>query len=200
MKTFFAVLALCFGTTLAVAETARILVIGDSLSEGYGVNKEDAYPRQLELLLKDAGKDVTVINAGSSGSTSAGAVARLRWHLKVKPKILILALGANDGLRGVQPDATQKNLAQCITLAKANGVLVYLAGMKMPYNYGEKYRGAFEKIFPELVREFQIKEIPFLLQGVGGIAALNQSDGIHPNEKGHKIIAQNISKVLLKDL
>jgi len=180
-------------------EGKRILIIGDSLTEGYGVAKNKAYPHQLLLLLKKKYK-ITVVNAGSSGSTSAGAFTRLRWHLRAKPDILILALGGNDGLRGVKPAATKKNLAKTIRLAQKSKILVYLAGMKMPHNYGKDFRLAFEKIYKELIKEYKIKEIPFLLEGVGGRKEFNLPDGIHPNELGHKIIAKNLAKIIEKDL
>ena len=141
-----------------------------------------------------------MINAGSSGSTSASAFSRMRWHLKGKPKIVILALGANDGLRGTKVDATKANLGKAIDLALKANCTVYLAGMKLPMNYGEKYRKDFEAVFKALVKEKKIKEIPFLLKGVGGRPKLNLADGIHPNEKGHEIIAQTVYEVIKKDL
>ena len=133
-----------------------------------------------------------VIGAGSSGATSASALSRLKWHLKKKPDLLILALGANDGLRGVKLSATKDNLARTIDLAKQNQIKVFLAGMKIPMNYGEDYRREFESLYQSLVKEKQIGLIPFLLEGVAAEPKYNLADGIHPNEEGHKIIAQNI--------
>ncbi|EQC51376.1 arylesterase [Bacteriovorax sp. DB6_IX] len=174
----------------------KILIIGDSLTEGYGISKKDAYPTLLEKLLNQKKQKYKVINAGSSGSTSASANSRLRWHLRSKPQTLILALGANDGLRGINPKATKENLQKAITLAKKNKVRVILAGMQMPYNYGEDYRKNYSQAFKELVKENKLTFIPFLLKGVGGKKELNISDGIHPNEKGHKIIAKNLADFL----
>ncbi len=184
----------------ASAIRKRLLIIGDSLTEGYGVQKQDAFPNQLQILLDQKNKNIEVISAGISGSTSASAIKRLQWHMKKKPNILILALGANDGLRGLKPEMTKKNLDQAIKLATSKGVLVYLAGMKLPLNYGQEYRLAFESTFSDLVKENKIKKIPFLLDGVGGRKDLNLDDGIHPNEKGHKIIAKYILKNIQESL
>lgn len=186
-------LALTFLSQTSLAET-RILVVGDSLTAGYGVNQDSAFPKQLENLLKKKNHEVQVIAAGSSGATSAGATNRLRWHLKKKTDILILALGANDGLRGLPVESTQKNLAEAIDLAKKNKIKVLLAGMKMPTNYGEDYRNKYEKVFLDLSQEKQVTLIPFLLQDVAVKKEYNLADGIHPNEKGHLLIAENLLK------
>ena len=178
------------------SELIKILVLGDSLTEGYGVAKEDSFPSQLENELKENYPKIKVISAGSSGSTSASAYKRLKWHLKSKPQILILALGANDGLRGISPQTTKENLKKTIQLAKENRIEVVLAGMQMPYNYGEEYRKSYAKTFTDLSQELKLNTIPFLLEGVGGIKEMNLADGIHPNEKGHKKIARNISRKL----
>jgi acyl-CoA thioesterase-1 len=183
-------------TSFAQANIHKILIIGDSLTEGYGVAKKDAYPSLLEKILNQKENKFKVINAGSSGSTSASAFSRLRWHIKSKPQTLILALGANDGLRGIKPESTKKNLQRAITMAKDKGVTVILAGMQMPYNYGEDYRKKYAMVFKSLVKENKIAFIPFLLKDVGGRKELNLADGIHPNEKGHKIIAANVAKEL----
>lgn len=171
-----------------------VLILGDSLTEGYGVSKTAAFPNQLQVLLnqKFAKQKTKVINAGSSGSTSASALSRLKWHLRSKPNVLLLALGANDGLRGFSVSATKKNLQKTIALAKENKIKVILAGMKLPLNYGEKYRNDFESTFKDLAKSEKIEFIPFLLKDVGGQPQLNLPDGIHPNEKGHKIIAENL--------
>ncbi len=184
------------------SEAKRILIIGDSLTAGYGVAKTAAYPAQLENLIrtKHPEKNISVVNAGSSGSTSASAASRLQWHMKKKPSLLILALGANDGLRGTPLESTEKNLGKAIDLAKENKVTIYLAGMKLPMNYGKDYRRKFEELFAKLVKEKQIKKIPFLLKGVGADPKLNLSDGIHPNEKGHKVVAQTVYEAIRGDL
>ena len=193
------VLSILFWSQAIIAKK-KILIVGDSLTEGYGVAKDSAYPNQLQILIDKNKMDYQVINAGSSGSTSASAPNRLKWHMKSKPEILILALGANDGLRGFEVSSTKENLGKAIDMALKNNVKVYLAGMKLPMNYGKKYRAQFESIFTELQKEKKIKLIPFLLKDVGGVKDLNLADGIHPNEKGHKIIAKTVYQFIKKDL
>jgi acyl-CoA thioesterase I len=182
------------------ANASKILFLGDSLTEGYGVQKSDSYPSQLQLLLNKKGLKVVVINAGSSGSTTASGPSRLRWHLKSAPKILVLALGGNDGLRGVKLESTKINLEKTITMAKGKGIRVILGGMKLPHNYGSEYRKKFENLFQTLASKHKVLFIPFMLKDVGGINSLNLPDGIHPNEKGHKIIARNILPIIIKAL
>jgi acyl-CoA thioesterase-1 len=172
--------------------TVRILALGDSLTEGYGVEKDEAYPFLLEQALRDRGHDVEVVNAGISGSTSASALGRLKWYLRAKPDILILALGANDGLRGLSVAKMQQNLEQTIDLAQSRGMKVLLAGMQMPLNYGPEYTASFREAFPEVAERRQVALIPFLLEGVGGIPEMNIADGIHPNPQGHQVITQTV--------
>lgn len=201
MKNLVVIAFICFGFTSGFAkDSKRLLILGDSITEGYGVSKSDAFPSQLQKLIEKEKKDVTVVSAGISGSTSASALKRLQWQMKSKPDILILALGANDGLRGIDPKVTKKNLDEAIKLAKSEDVEIYLAGMKLPLNYGATYRTAFEKVFTDLVKENKIKSIPFLLEGVGGQEKLNLADGIHPNEQGHKIIADYVLSVIKESL
>lgn len=176
------------------AET--ILFLGDSLTEGYQLSREEAYPAIIERTLKKENKNIKVINGGVSGATSASGLKRLDWYLRAKPDIIVLALGANDGLRGLNLTDTEKNLSLVIIKAQERGMLVILAGMKIPTNMGESYRRDFEKLFPRLSKKFSVKLIPFLLEGVGGIPAMNLPDGIHPNPKGHLKMADNVLKVL----
>lgn len=192
-------MALLLMTSRAMAEK-RILIIGDSLTAGYGVSAEAAFPNQLELLLKAKRPGVQVIAAGSRGSTSASASSRLAWHLKKKPDMLILALGANDGLRGLPVESTRENLGKAIDKAKAEGIVTLLAGMKMPSNYGEEYREKYEALFSELAKEKEIPFIPFLLEGVGAVSEMNLADGIHPNEQGHRKIAETLLKTVEEHL
>ncbi len=180
------------------AET--ILFLGDSLTEGYRLSKEEAYPAVIERALKAKNKVVKVINGGVSGATSASGSKRLDWYLKSKPDIMVLALGANDGLRGLKITDTEKNLSNVISTAQKRDITVILAGMKMPTNYGEPYRSNFEKMFRSLAKKYKIKLIPFILEGVGGKPELNLPDGIHPNPKGHEIMAKTILKVLETEL
>ena len=174
-----------------------IVCLGDSLTEGFGVAPEHSWPSLIHDRLIGDHPDVRIINAGISGATSASAVACLRWHLRARPEIRILELGANDGLRGVETEATRKNLRDAIELAKENGVKVLLAGMKLPPNYGPEYTERFERIFPELAEEMQVALIPFLLEGVAGDPSLNLPDRIHPNARGYERVAENVLEHLL---
>jgi len=175
-----------------------IVCLGDSLTEGYGVAPNDAYPARLERRLHDLGYDaVRVVNAGINGSTTASAVSRLRWQLRNEPDVLILALGANDGLRGVDLESTRAHLAEALVLAKANGVRTLLAGMQLPPNYGPEYTREFERVFPQLAREHDAALIPFLLEGVAADASLNLADGIHPNAEGYRRVTENVLEPLL---
>lgn len=175
----------------------NIVVLGDSLTAGYGVDKEDAFPSILQQLLHQNGfQNYRVINAGVSGSTTASGKSRLKWFLKSRPSILILALGANDGLRGLQLKQSQKNLEEIILEAKRLKIKVILGGMHVPTNYGEKYQTEFHQMYKTLQKKHKLILIPFLLEGVGGKKDLNIADGIHPNSKGHVIIAKNVYKYL----
>lgn len=173
----------------------NILFLGDSLTEGYGVPKKDSYPQLLQEKLKKEYPKWKVRNASISGSTSASCSKRLKWQLKSKPAIIFIALGANDGLRGIKPSVTKKNLKKCIQLALNTGISskqIVLAGIKMAYNYGKEYRSAFDKVYPELAKELKLSFIAFLLDKVAAEKKMNQSDGIHPNENGHKQLLANI--------
>ena len=173
-------------------------MLGDSLTAGYGVEKEQAFPTLVETRLKEMGfPDIKVINAGFSGSTTASALSRLKWYLRIKPDILLLELGGNDGLRGLAIKELETNLAVTIELAMAQGMKVVLAGMKIPPNYGAQYTREFESVYPALAKRFDITLIPFLLEGVGGEPDLNISDGIHPNPEGHKIVSETVVRHLV---
>lgn len=203
MKTLVLLLFSVMGLAQAqpgVQYDQTLVIIGDSLTEGYGVKQEDAYPHKLQLRINQDNLKWRVLNQGISGSTSASAPSRARWVLKKPPQIAILALGANDGLRGLKPQETEKNLEQAVILLKDAKVRVYIADMKMPPNYGGKYRKQFEQTFSKLARKHQLKLIPFFLEGVAGVPSLNLKDGIHPNALGHDKIADNIYKFLKADL
>jgi acyl-CoA thioesterase I len=179
----------------------RVLALGDSITEGYGVALTQAYPAVLESRLRARGfAGVSVVNAGIGGSTSASAVSRIRWHLRAKPDLVVLALGANDLLRGLPATSAQANLREALALLRQNSIPVILAGMRVPPNYGARYRREFEAIYPRLAREFGAPLIPFLLEGVGGVRELNQDDGIHPNEKGHAAIAALVEPYVVREL
>ncbi len=174
-----------------------VVCLGDSLTEGYGLAPEQAYPSLLERTLRGRGHAVRVVNAGISGSTSASAVSRLRWQLRSRPDVVVIALGGNDGLRGVDVAVTEANLSRAIELALQSGARVLLAGMKLPPNYGPEYTAAFEAIFPALAAKHRIARLPFLLEGVAANPDLNQADGIHPNARGAEIVARNVLEALL---
>lgn len=175
-----------------------ILCLGDSLTEGFGVAPKHAYPAVLEARLHAEGYEhVRVINAGISGSTSASAVSRLKWQMRARPDVLILELGANDGLRGVRVGDTRKNLAAAIALAQKGGTRVLLAGMKMPPNYGPEYTRDFEQTFTLLGAQPGVVLIPFFLEGVAGEPRLNLPDGIHPTAEGYRIVVDNLLPHLL---
>ena len=183
----------------------RILILGDSLTEGYGVSAQQAFPSLLEKKLNDEffsdkNSSYEIINAGISGSTSSGGVSRIEWLLKSKPDFLILALGGNDGLRGVPVEETKNNLEKIILAAKSKDIPTLLAGMKMPPNYGIEYTREFSKQFEDLANQENVPLIPFLLEGVGGNPSMNLPDRIHPNPSGHQKIAQTVYQNLINHL
>jgi len=167
-----------------------VVAMGNSLTEGLGVAEEDAYPARLEVLLRNGGYDVRIVNAGISGETSSGARSRVDWMLTLNPHVVILETGANDGFRGVSPVLIKENLVAIIREFKKNGVVVVLGGMKMVRNLGSDYSDAFERVYTEVAREEELLLVPFFLEGVAGREELNRSDGIHPNEKGYALIAE----------
>jgi acyl-CoA thioesterase I len=177
-----------------------ILFFGDSLTAGYGLSPEEAFPALIEKELNKKPNTVKVTNAGLSGETSAGGLARIDWVLRQPIDVFVLELGANDGLRGLPLDQTRKNLQGIIDKVKAKypKVKLVLAGMMVPPNMGKQYSADFKNIYPELAKKNNATLIPFLLDGVGGNEKLNQADGIHPNVEGHKIVARNLSLILGK--
>jgi acyl-CoA thioesterase-1 len=172
----------------AAAEELRLLALGDSLTAGYGLARRDAFPARLEQALRDAGHAVRVIDAGVSGDTTAGGRARLDWALADKPHAAIVELGANDGLRGLDPGATEANLDAIVGRLKAAGVAVLVAGMKAPPNLGREYGAAFDAVFAEVAARHGVALYPFFLDGVAADPALNQRDGIHPTAAGVQVI------------
>jgi acyl-CoA thioesterase I len=178
------------------AAPPKIVVLGDSLTAGLGLAVRDAYPSLLQERLKTQGLKFEVVNAGVSGDTSAGALSRLDWSLQGDVRVLVVALGGNDGLRGLPPEQLQRNLAQIIERAQARRIEVILAGMEAPPNYGRDYIVSFHKVYPALSKRYGVPLVPFLLQGVAGTEALNQADGIHPTAAGARIVADNVWAVL----
>ena len=181
-------------STASAASSAEHLIValGDSLTAGLGVGADEAYPALLEARLRREGFDYRVVNAGVSGDTSAGGLRRLDWALKLKPDVLIVALGANDGLRGQPPEALRANLTRIVERARGAGARVLLAGMRVPPNYGDDYARAFAAVYPSVARATGVPLAPFLLDGVAGDPRLNQADGIHPTTEGQRVIAEHL--------
>ena len=173
-------------------DVPRLVVLGDSLTAGLGLAATEAYPSRLQERLDAAGYQLQIANAGVSGDTTAGGLRRLEWALNGGADVLIVALGGNDGLRGLPVDQMKENLGQIITTAKARGAEVLLVGMEAPPNYGEVYTAAFRDAFHQLAREHDVALVPFLLEGVAGVPDLNQSDGIHPNAEGATRVAEHL--------
>jgi acyl-CoA thioesterase-1 len=201
-RTYF-ILALCwmFAGSVTPGESApsleprskgTIVAVGDSLTAGLGVHEEEAYPAQLEKKLRAAGYDWKVVNAGISGETSSGTLSRINWVMKLKPDIVILETGANDGLRGIDPAVTRKNIDETIRILKERNVTVVLAGMRMVRNLGKEFTKGFADLYPFLARKHGLILVPFFLQGVAGDPSLNRPDGIHPTAEGYRIITENI--------
>src|SRR5262245_1231127 len=179
-----------------VASRPRIVILGDSLTAGLGLPKDEAYPTLLQQRLDKEGLNYEVVNAGVSGDTSAGGLARLDWALEGDVRVLIVALGGNDGLRGLPAEELKANLSHIIERAQKRGIRVMLAGMEAPPNFGQSYIVSFHQIYPDLARQYRVSLVPFLLQGVAGNETLNQRDGIHPTAAGARIVADNIWPVL----
>ncbi len=178
-----------------------ILFLGDSITAGYGVAHEQSYPVLLGQKLKSRGIDhVQIINGSISGSTTASALSRLKWFQNASPDLLVLALGANDGLRGLSVEKMKENLNKAISFAKRSNMAVILAGMQIPPNYGPEYAHQFKQVFTTLANDHGIVLIPFLLEGVGGRPQMNQPDGIHPNREGHQQIAKTVFPFILKQI
>jgi len=179
-------------TAANAAEPLRIVVLGDSLTAGYGVADRQAFPVQLEQALQAAGHRVVVSNAGVSGDTSAGGLARLDWTLADRPQLVIVELGANDALRGLPPEQTRQNLDAIISRLKSEGIAVLLAGMRAPRNLGSDYYTKFDRLYPELAEQHRVAFYPFFLEGVATEPRFNQADGIHPNPDGVQVIVRGI--------
>jgi acyl-CoA thioesterase I len=195
-----AVLA-AFATAPAMAvdgDAIRILVLGDSIAAGYGLPPDRSFPARLQDKLKAEGHAVKVINAGVSGDTTAGGRARLDWALADKPEAAIVELGGNDGLRGIPPTETKANLEAILARLKSAKVRILLTGMLAPPNMGESYESAFNALFPELARRYNVAFYPFLLDGVAAQPALNQPDGIHPNDQGVAVLVDRLAPYVVR--
>lgn len=180
------------------AELLRILFLGNSLAAGLGLDPAQAFPALIGAKAAALDLPVRVVNAGVSGETTAGGLARINWLLQDRVDVLVLELGANDGMRGIDPDVTKANLQAIVdrTRARYPEAAIVLAGMQIPTNLGPSHTAAFRRIYPDLARENSLTLIPFLLEGVGGIPELNQADGIHPTAEGHALIAKTVWQVL----
>jgi acyl-CoA thioesterase-1 len=177
---------------VTTAEPKTLVFLGDSLTAGYGLPEEQAFPALVQEFLRKDGFDWRVVNAGISGDTTQGGLKRLKWVLRANPGLVFVALGGNDGLRGLKLENTQANLEEIILRLKEENVRVVLAGVLLPTNYGEPYREQFKSLYPILAKKHEIPLLPFLLEGVAGISELNQADGIHPNEAGQKKVAEQV--------
>jgi acyl-CoA thioesterase I len=178
--------------------TKTILFYGDSLTAGYGLSEEEAFPALIDKKIKQQGKSWKVINAGLSGETTAGGLSRIDWMLRQPVDIFVLELGGNDGLRGLPLDQTKTNLQSIIDRVRAKNpnVKIIVAGMMVPPNMGPDYTQQFNSVYPDLAKKNKAVLIPFLLEGVGGIEKLNLPDGIHPNVEGHKVVAETLWKTI----
>lgn len=174
----------------------RLVALGDSLTAGLGLERTQAWPALVQRRLDQAGYDLEVVNAGVSGDTTAGGLRRLDWALDGDVRILVVELGANDGLRGLPVDQMRENLSRIITTAKARGIAVLLCGMEAPPNFGPEYTREFRAVFHDLARTHDVALLPFFLEGVAGDAALNQGDGIHPNVDGTRRVADLVWQAL----
>jgi acyl-CoA thioesterase I len=193
----FAIAAAAFGLALATGAAAeqrpvKIVAFGDSLTAGYGLPAADAFPVKLARALEAKGTHVQIVNAGVSGDTTTGGLARLEWSLPSDADAVILELGANDALRGIDPEVTKKALTAILSRLKQQGVAVLLCGMYAPPNMGKDFGSAYRQMYPELARTYDAILYPFFLDGVAGLAELNQPDGIHPTAKGVDLIVERI--------
>lgn len=170
-----------------------VVFLGDSLTAGYGLGGEQAYPALVEKRLEEQGIPLKALNAGVSGDTTAGGLARLDWLLSQKPGVVVVGLGANDGLRGLPLEHAERNLREIVRRSKASGARVLLLGMQIPPNYGPEYAQGFADMYPRLAKEMDVPLVPFLLEGVGGVADLNQADGIHPTAEGQEKVADLVT-------
>lgn len=194
------ILCLLLVESKAFAKEKKLIILGDSLTEGYGVAQEAAFPTLIQKKFA-ADKSEWVIQAsGSSGSTSASALGRIKWLVKDKPDAIMILMGSNDGLRGFKPEDTEKNLAEAIQWSQQNKIKIIIGQLHVPPNYGKDYEKKFSAVYPRLAKKYKVPLAPFLLDDVAGHSELNQVDGIHPNEKGHAIVAENMYRYLKSEL
>ncbi len=200
MKIIIGFFFLYFNLQVMADTNKTLLILGDSLTEGYGVNQEKAFPALLNERFKKEKIKWTVKPAGSSGSTSVSGLERIKWLTKSKPDLILLLLGSNDGLRGLKPAETEKNLNATVEWAVQQKMNILIGQLYAPPNYGKEYTKKFEKIYKNISAKNKIPLADFLLNGVAGKTELNLVDGIHPNEKGHVIVADNVYKSIINYL
>ena len=198
--TLLVFLTITAASTPVPAAQQRLMVYGDSLVAGYGLSAGEGFPEQLQQALTAAGRDVNVLNAGVSGDTSAGGLARLDWALSDQPDAVMIILGGNDLLRGLDPQQTRENLQQILTRLQAQNIKILLCGMLAPVNLGPAYRQQFDLIYPELADRFDASFYPFFLHGVALNPKFNQPDGLHPNKAGVAVITQSVLPAVLSVL
>ncbi len=184
------------GGTPVPADAPLVVFLGDSLTAGLGLPLDQAFPSVVAARLARKGRPIRAVNAGVSGDTTAGGLRRADWVLTQRPAVVVLALGANDGLRGLPLEETERNLRAIVAKARDTGARVVLCGMLLPTSHGPEYREAFAKLFPRVAEEERVPLVPFLLEGVAGRRELNLEDGIHPNAEGQKLLAANLLPVL----
>lgn len=184
----------------AQTEPVKLAILGDSLAAGYGLAPAQAFPARLQAALKEKGRNVTVINHGVSGDTTAGGVERLDWMLGDRPDIVLVELGGNDALRALDPAATERNLDTIVKKLKEAGVTVWLAGMLAPRNFGPEYAKSFDAVFKKIADKYDVPFYAFFLDGVAQDPALNQPDGIHPNARGVDVVVERIFPFVIKNL
>ena len=200
MRVILSLLLFVFGFIppgASAKESPVLLILGDSLSAGYGMDREQSWVNLLDIRLKESGLSYSILNSSISGDTSQGGLSRLPRLLdRYQPEIVIIELGANDGLRGIDPGITRENMTRMIQQSQAAGARVLLAGIKLPPNYGSAYLEQFESMYPDLASEFETMLVPFFMDGVALKPDLLQADNIHPNENGQPVLLDNVWKVL----
>ena len=190
-RIFFFLFTVCFILPFP-SYAKKIIILGDSLTEGYGVTQDSAFPVLLQKKITEDKINWTLVGSGSSGSTTASGISRMKWLIRQKPDFIFVILGSNDGLRGLKVEETEKNLNETIQYGLKNNIQIILGQLHVPPNYGKQYSKQFSDIYPRVAKKNKVLLAPFLLEDVAGVKDLNLADGIHPNEKGHKKVADNL--------
>ena len=190
-RIFFFLFTVCFVFPIS-SYAKKIIILGDSLTEGYGVTQDSAFPVLLQKKITEDKIDWTLVGSGSSGSTTASGISRMKWLIRQKPDFIFVILGSNDGLRGLKVEETEKNLNETIQYGLKNNIQMILGQLHVPPNYGKQYSKQFSDIYPRVAKKNKVLLAPFLLENVAGVKDLNLADGIHPNEKGHRKVADNL--------